>query len=82
MNNIQETEKRMTDHAQFLVGKTIKRVSYLSIKESEKMMWNCRPIVIEFTDGSFMIPQMDDEANDGGAIYYQFKEEYTTIPTI
>lgn len=53
-----------------LVGKTIKRVHYLSNKDAENLMWYKRPIVIEFEDGSMIIPQMDDEGNDGGALMY------------
>ncbi len=52
-----------------LVGKTIKSVRYMSNEEAQETMWYNRPVVIEFTDGSYIIPQSDDEGNDGGAIY-------------
>jgi hypothetical protein len=32
-------------------------------------MWYERGIVIEFTDGSFMIPQQDNEGNGAGALW-------------
>lgn len=53
-----------------LVGKSIKRVSYLTKEDASNMMWYKRPIVIEFDDGTMIIPQMDDEGNDGGALLY------------
>lgn len=65
-----------------LKGKTISRCSYLSEEEAEKMGWYKRPLVIEFTDGSLMLPQMDDEGNDGGAMYFQEKDKYEIIYVI
>jgi hypothetical protein len=56
-----------------LVGKTIKNVRYLTDEEMEEFMWYKRPVVIFFTDGSYMIPSADDEGNDGGAIFTSFK---------
>lgn len=54
-----------------LKGKTIKQITWLTDKEMETLMWYKRPIVIEFTDGSFLIPMSDDEGNDGGSMHYQ-----------
>ncbi len=65
-----------------LKGKTISRCYYLSEKEAHEMGWYKRPLVIEFTDGSLMIPQMDDEGNDGGAMYFQEKDKYEIIYVI
>jgi hypothetical protein len=31
--------------------------------------WYERPIVIIFSDGSFIVPMADDEGNNGGAMY-------------
>jgi hypothetical protein len=55
---------------EFLIGKTIKRVRFLTNEEAENFMWHSRPLVIEFFDGSIMFPQADDEGNDGGAMLY------------
>tara|TARA_B110000858_G_C17523206_1_gene345775 strand:- start:53 stop:298 length:246 start_codon:yes stop_codon:yes gene_type:complete len=52
-----------------LVGKTIKSVRYMTEDEARETMWYNRPVVIAFTDGTYIIPQSDDEGNDGGAIY-------------
>jgi hypothetical protein len=53
----------------FLVGKTIQSVRYLTDEEMNDFMWYHKPVIIKFTDGSFIIPQKDDEGNDGGALF-------------
>lgn len=54
---------------QALVGKKIVAVNYISAKEAEDMGWEGqRPVVIELSDGTQLIPQSDDEGNGGGAI--------------
>jgi hypothetical protein len=61
-------EKKMNE---LLKGKTVAFVRYMTEKEKDMMMWDSRPIVIQFTDGTLIIPMMDDEGNDGGAMHYQ-----------
>jgi hypothetical protein len=51
-----------------LVGKRIQSVRYMTSEEAQANYWHSRPIVIFFEDGSYMIPQSDDEGNDGGAV--------------
>ncbi len=51
-------------------------------QEADNMYWSKRPLVIHFTDGSFLIPQADDEANNGGALWYQKSDVDFTIPVI
>ena len=65
----------------FLVGKTIKSVRYMTDDEMEDMMWHSKPVIIDFTDGSWIIPQRDDEGNDGGALYTS-DETLSVIPVI
>lgn len=55
----------------FLTGKTIATVRYMTEAECKKLMWHSRPLLIRFTDGSYIIPQSDDEGNDGGAMHYE-----------
>lgn len=64
----------------FLKGKTIKNVRYLNDKEMEGMMWYNRPVVIFFTDGSYIIPSADDEGNDGGALFTSDEGNLSVIP--
>ena len=53
-----------------LKGKTIKRVAPMSIMDGNALGWDKFPWVIEFTDGTFLYAQSDDEGNDGGALNY------------
>ena len=62
-----------------LKGKTIKECRYLTKKEAEANMWYKRPIVIIFTDGTYMFPMSDDEGNDGGAMAVGAED---TLPTL
>jgi hypothetical protein len=67
--------------AKHLVGKTIKKVGYLTEKEKESMYWHTTSLVIEFTDGSYIFPMTDDEGNGAGALATSF-EGLETIPVI
>jgi len=70
--------KKVSD---FLVGKTIKSVRYMNNEEMEDFMWYRKPVIIDFTDGSWIIPQSDDEGNNGGALYTSDKK-LGVIPAI
>ena len=52
-----------------LVGLKIVGVRYLTKEETGANYWYSSPIVIELNDGSALIPQSDDEGNDGGALW-------------
>jgi len=65
----------------FLVGKTIKSVRYMTHEEMEDFMWYKKPVIIKFTDGSYIIPQKDDEGNDGGALFTS-DDDLDVIPVI
>ena len=66
-----------------LVGKTIKHVRYLTDDEMEQTGWYNRPIALILSDSSILIPQSDDEGNDGGAMFYQDKDgNHDVIPVI
>jgi len=65
------TEKENTEFAKdLLIGKTIIEIVYLSNLDAEQMLWNRRPLMIIFDDGSSIIPMSDDEGNNGGALHY------------
>ena len=77
-----QCEKRWTDAcAEFLVGKRIKAVRYLTEAEMNKMGWYSRPLVIIFEDGSHIFPMQDDEGNNGGALATSNKQ-LETIPVL
>ena len=64
-------DKHLKQFNKYLKGKTIKEVTWLGDKDMGNLMWYKRPVVIKFTDGTILIPQSDDEGNDGGSMYYQ-----------
>ena len=74
-------QKWQKDIADFLKGKTIAEVRYMSPDECAGMMWHHRPIVIIFTDGRHIYPSMDDEGNDGGALFTS-SDELPVIPVM
>jgi hypothetical protein len=76
------TDQQYAQNFTFLTGKTIASVRYMSDAECKQLMWVSRPILIRFTDGSYIIPQMDDEGNDGGAMYYEGDSGAVLIHTI
>lgn len=63
-------EKLVKSAKDFLVGKKIVDVYYMSEKDADDMMWNHRAIVIKLDDGSDFIPQCDDEGNDAGCLNF------------
>ena len=64
-----------------LKGKVIKQVTYMDDENMEGLGWNSRPAVIEFTDGTALIPMSDDEGNEGGALSYADEKDGATIYT-
>tara|TARA_R110002020_G_scaffold113252_5_gene260567 strand:+ start:2639 stop:2878 length:240 start_codon:yes stop_codon:yes gene_type:complete len=73
------TDKQHALTFNFLIGKQITHVRYMSNKESNDFGFYKRPLIIYFDDDSILIPQSDDEGNDGGAMFYQNKEKEETI---
>jgi len=73
-----EWSKRAATH---LKGKVIAEVRYLTKEETNFMGWYNAPLVILFTDGSYIFPSRDDEGNDAGALFTSF-EDLPTIPVI
>ena len=77
----EDWEKEISD---FLVGKTIKSARYVTKKEMVYCFGdssNQVPLVIDFTDGSYIFPMADDEGNDGGALATSDKK-LSTIPVM
>ena len=72
-------DKHLKTFNKYLKGKTIRTVEWLSEGDKENLMWYKRPVIIHFTDGSFIIPMSDDEGNDGGSMMYQDENINDTI---
>ena len=80
--NDRTVEQYWTDLvAKHLVGRKITRVEYIPKEEAEDSMWYKRPIAIQLDNKYWIIPMMDDEGNDGGAMSTTFKD-LGTIPVI
>ena len=77
-------EKKWTDGIEEkLVGKKIVKVEYLSNESAESFHWYKRPIILFLDDGSEIIPSMDDEGNDGGALFFLDKiGDWHTFPVL
>lgn len=52
-----------------LQGRTITDVRYLSTEEAKELMWDKKCIVLHLDDGNLIYPSMDDEGNNGGALF-------------
>jgi len=55
---------------EILEGRTIKEVRYLNDEEMEMMGWTKRPICFFLDNGETCVVSMDDEGNNGGALFY------------
>ena len=76
-------QKHSTIAKKALKGKTIADARYMTEQEMNDFGWYNRSIVIFFTDGSYMIPQQDNEGNGAGALWLAGgKSKETLIYTI
>lgn len=69
------------DVSALLVGRTIKSVRYMDMKEKDDLGWMSRAVVLELDNGLLLYPSQDDEGNDAGAIFTTSKK-LPTIPVI
>ena len=52
-----------------LIGRKITYIRWMTTKETEQLGYiGASPVIIKLDDGTLLIPQMDDEGNDGGAV--------------
>ena len=77
--NIEKTWTQVAEKQ--LLGKKIVKVRYMSQAEADSMGWYKRPVVFQLDDGNLIYPSMDDEGNDGGALFTNSKSE-PTLPVI
>ena len=52
-----------------LLGKRIVKVEYMPGDNIKEMGWYSCPIIFQLEDGNWVIPQSDDEGNNGGALF-------------
>jgi len=66
-----------------LTGKKIVRARYLSKEEMQALGWTKSVLVLTLEDGTLLFPSMDDEGNNGGALFGQGpKNEEVCYPVI
>ena len=53
---------------QFLIGRTVVGIEYLSAREAGRLGWRYRPATIRFDDGTRLSTLCDEEGNDAGVI--------------
>ncbi len=79
MNNISIEQKYTAQAEHILVGRTIRKVYYISEKEAENNYWGSRGLVIQLDNGEEFIALADEEGNDCGAYHFG---DGTIIPRI
>ena len=76
MDNERELNERWETTAnKILLGRRIVNIKWMSEEEAEHNGWHKRPVKLMLDDGTVMIPQCDDEGNDGGAILWANPKE-------
>ena len=65
-----------------LLGKRIVKVEYMSGDDVEETGWYSCPVLLQLEDGTWLIPQSDDEGNDGGALGVSANGGYEVLPVI
>jgi|TARA_B100001094_G_C17739941_1_gene580710 hypothetical protein len=78
-------ERHSAKFNKMLKGRKIDSCRYVTRAEADDMGWYKRPLVIVFTDGSYLMLQCDDEGNDGGAALFEYppkEDKYEIIYTI
>ena len=77
-----EIETKWTkDISKVLVGRTIKKVRYLTQEEAEQMGWFSRSLAFLLDSGVWVYASADDEGNDGGALFTS-DESMPVIPVL
>ena len=62
-------EEHSARFEKILKGKKIDSCRYMTREEADEFGWYKRPLIMMFTDGTYLLLQSDDEGNDGGAAY-------------
>ena len=75
-------EEHSRTFEKILKGKKIDSCRYMTREESDEFGWYKRPLIMVFTDGTYLILQTDDEGNDGGAAYIGGHKEESKNQTI
>lgn len=67
---LEEIEQTKYKDTLGLIGRKITYIRWMTTRETELLGYiGASPVIIKLDDGTLLIPQMDDEGNDGGALY-------------
>ena len=67
----QLNERWETTANNILLGRKIVAIHWMGKEEADEVYgWYKRPIKLELDDGTLIVPQQDDEGNDGGALLW------------
>jgi hypothetical protein len=81
--NIEFTKSIQPKLNDVLKGRTIASVRYMSKEEADGFYWDKRPLILHLDNGTMLIMSKDDEGNDGGALFYQTRnDDGGVFPTI
>ncbi len=75
-------EEHSARFEKILKGKKIDSCRYMTREEADDFGWYKRPLIMMFTDGTYLLLQSDDEGNDGGAAYVGGDEDEKRNQTI
>ena len=67
---------------ELLLGKRIVKVEYMGGQEAEDSGWHARSVRIILDDGTNVLPMMDDEGNNGGALWLGNEDLDTVLPVL
>ena len=67
---LEEIEQTKYKDTLGLIGRKIVAIRWMTTRETEQLGYiGASPVIIKLDDDTLLIPQMDDEGNDGGALY-------------
>lgn len=65
-----------------LKGRTIADAFYMGDADLELLGWHSRGLIVQFTDGSQLMAQCDDEGNDAGALAWANETDSKLFPVL
>ena len=78
----QLNERCETTANNILLGRKIVAIHWMGKEEADEVYgWYKRPIKLELDDGTLIVPQQDDEGNDGGVLLVETPNETVTHPS-
>ena len=64
-----------------LLNKKIVKIEWISENEMKELGWHNASIILTLDDGTEIMPQMDDEGNNAGALLWISPKETVTHPS-